>query len=314
MLGLEAALWTEYMTSRQHREHAIFPRIAALAEVAWSPASVRDWPGFLPRLALQRERYLRQGVRAADSAFAVRFDLEGGAATMLAQGEGLIRLSTQVSHGQIHYTLDGSEPTPASPSLGAADGGTLLVKLPAVLRATAFDAQGRPLAAMRERRFDAESLQTRSSSELAACPKGEMGLRVPLRPEATDWRPVFNVNIFDACWIYPQARLDDVDLISVDAARLARNYGLAHDAVKVVQHAATTSHGELEVRLDGCDGPLLARMPLPPGAELQMLPLSASLAARGGVHDLCLKFTASIHGPLYGIDAVRLRTAVPGKP
>ncbi|WP_377152790.1 beta-N-acetylhexosaminidase [Roseateles sp. UC29_93] len=309
VLGVEAALWTEYMPSRKHREHAIFPRIAALAEVAWSPASARDWPGFLPRLALQRARYLRQGVNAADSAFAVQFDIEGGAAAMLAAGAAPVRLSNQVRQGQIRYTLDGSEPLPTSPAAGGAGGADdepLIVKLPARLRAVAFDAAGRPLAAVREQRFDAATLLTRMSNELQACPPGELGLRVPLRTEATTWAPVFNVNLLDACWIYPQARLDGVHGVSVQAGRLARNYGLAHDAVKVIQHAASTPTGELEVRRDDCGGPLLAALPLPAGSAPDTFTLTAALPPSAGVHDLCLRFTAPIDGPLFAIDAARL--------
>jgi hexosaminidase len=307
VLGLQAQLWTEYMPSRAHREHAIFPRIAALAEMAWSPQASRDWAGFLPRLALQRARYRRQGVNAADSAFAVQFDIDGGPAAMLAVGQAPVRLSNQVGFGEIRYTLDGTDPTPASPSPSA----LLLVKLPTRLRATPFDAAGQPLAAVRERQFDIATLLTRSSNELRACPKGDLGLRVPLRPEATAWAPVFNVNIFDACWIYPQAPLDGVRAITVEAARLARNYGLAHDAAKVVQHPASTPHGELEVRQDGCDGPLLASLPLPAGSALQTFPLTAALPPLAGVHDLCLRFTASISGPLYAIDTARLLTTAP---
>ncbi|MCE4553916.1 beta-N-acetylhexosaminidase [Roseateles cellulosilyticus] len=311
VLGLEAALWTEYMPSRRQREHAIFPRIAALAEVAWSPASARDWSGFLPRLALQRARYLRQGVNAADSAFAVQFDVDGGEAAMLAAGQAPVRLSNQVGHGEIRYTLDGSEPTPMAPSLVARPGEPVVVALPARLRATAFDAAGQALAAVRERRFDVPALLARSSNELRACPNGEMGLRVPLRPDATDWAPVFNVNLMDACWIYPQARLDGVRAVSVDAGRLARNYGLAHDAVKVIQHPASTPEGELEVRQDDCAGPLLARLPLPPGTALETLTLTAALPPVAGTHDLCLRFTAPISGPLYAIDTARLLLTVP---
>ena len=37
ILGLQANVWTEHMRSFARVEHAIFPRIAALAETAWSP-------------------------------------------------------------------------------------------------------------------------------------------------------------------------------------------------------------------------------------------------------------------------------------
>jgi len=309
VMGLEGALWTEYLPSRRLVEHALFPRIAALAEVAWSTREARNWDAFVPRLVLAQRRYLRQGIAAADSAFAVQVDVVGGPAAALAAGKAQVRLSNQLGFGEIRYTLDGSTPMPGSTPLPA--NAPLELPLPAHLRANAFAQDGTPLAAPRTQLIDAATLLTRSSNALNACPDGELGLRMPLRPEATDWTPVFNVNLMDACWIYPAARLDDVVAIVVDAARLARNYGLAHDAVKVVQHPAASPDGELEVRLGDCAGTLLASLPLPAGSATRTYTLRAALPANTGVHDLCLRFTADIHGPLHAIDAVRLVPASP---
>ena len=304
VMGLEGALWTEYLPSQQLVEHALFPRIAALAEVAWSTKDARNWDAFLPRLMLAQQRYRRQGIATADSAFAVQIDVVGGPAAALAAGKAQVRLSNQLGIGAIRYTLDGSMPTASSSALPAS--GQLELPLPAQLRANAFAEDGTPLATPRTQLIDTAHLLTRSSNALNACPDGELGLRMPLRPDAADWTPVFNVNLMDSCWIYPAARLDGVGAIVVDAARLARNYGLAHDAVKVVQHPAASPDGELEVRLGACTGALLASLPLPSGSSTQTLKLRAPLPANAGVQDLCLRFTADIHGPLYAIDAVRL--------
>lgn len=62
--------------------------------------------------------------------------------------------------------------------------------------------------------------------------------------------PVYNVDLFHACWIVPQIRLNNIQAIHIDAARLARNYGLAHDQSKVIQYPKHTAHGELEIRTD----------------------------------------------------------------
>ena len=312
VMGLEGALWTEYVPSRQLMEHALFPRIAALAEVGWSTRAARNWEAFLPRLVLAQQRYRRQGIATADSAFAVQVDVVGGRAAALAAGKAQVRLSNQVDFGEIRYTLDGSTPTAGSPTLPSSK--LLELPLPARLRANAFAPDGTPLAAPRTQSIDVANLLTRNSNSLNACPNGELGLRMPLRPEATDWTPVFNVNLMDSCWIYPAARLDGIHEAVVDAARLARNYGLAHDAVKVVQHPAASPNGELEVRLGGCTGALLASLPLPGGSATQTLALRAPLPANTGVQDLCLRFTADIHGPLYAIDAVRLAPAPQGMP
>jgi hexosaminidase len=304
VMGLEGALWTEYVPSRPFIEHALFPRIAALAEVAWSSRAARDWDAFLPRLVMAQRRYRRQGIATADSAFAVQMELVGGPAAALAAGTAQVHLSNQLRYGDIRYTLDGSTPTPVSQALPAT--GQLALSLPAVLRANAFAQDGAPLAEPRTQLLDTAHLLTRTSHALTACPGGEMGLRVPLRPDATDLRPVFDVNLMDACWIYPAARLDGVGEIVVDAARLARNYGLAHDASKVIQHPAASLDGELEVHLGTCAGAMLTSLRLPHGSATQTVTLRAPLPANTGVQDLCLRFTADIHGPLWAIDTVRL--------
>lgn len=51
LLGVEAPLWTETIASMEDLESMAFPRIAAIAEIAWSPRGPRDFAGFAPRLA-----------------------------------------------------------------------------------------------------------------------------------------------------------------------------------------------------------------------------------------------------------------------
>lgn len=57
ILGPQANLWTEYIPSFKHAEYMIFPRLSAMAEVGWSPASARDWADFQRRLKVQEERF-----------------------------------------------------------------------------------------------------------------------------------------------------------------------------------------------------------------------------------------------------------------
>ena len=46
ILGIEAPLWTETNTTFDHLELMAFPRLAAIAEIAWSPRAPRDWDEF----------------------------------------------------------------------------------------------------------------------------------------------------------------------------------------------------------------------------------------------------------------------------
>ncbi|TMI62579.1 MAG: beta-N-acetylhexosaminidase [Bacteroidetes bacterium] len=57
VLGAQANLWTEYITNPKKVEYTLFPRLAALSEVLWSPKEKRDWNEFEPRLLDQLKRY-----------------------------------------------------------------------------------------------------------------------------------------------------------------------------------------------------------------------------------------------------------------
>jgi hexosaminidase len=62
VLGVEAPLWTETVERFDQVEYMAFPRLAAIAELGWSPASAHDWPDFARRLAAQGPRWTERGV------------------------------------------------------------------------------------------------------------------------------------------------------------------------------------------------------------------------------------------------------------
>ncbi len=57
VLGAQANVWSEYMANVPKVEYMIFPRLAALSEVLWSPKEKRDWNDFQKRLLAQLKRY-----------------------------------------------------------------------------------------------------------------------------------------------------------------------------------------------------------------------------------------------------------------
>lgn len=57
IIGAQANVWTEYMSNNGKVEYMIFPRLAALSEVLWSPKSERNWNDFLSRLQSEYKRY-----------------------------------------------------------------------------------------------------------------------------------------------------------------------------------------------------------------------------------------------------------------
>jgi hexosaminidase len=62
ILGIEAPLWSETLATRQDFEYLAFPRLLAVAELAWSPAERRGWDHFSLRLAHQGPRLSARGI------------------------------------------------------------------------------------------------------------------------------------------------------------------------------------------------------------------------------------------------------------
>ena len=62
ILGVEAPLWTETVASMRDLEYLAFPRLAALAEVAWSNRERRGWDEFRTRLGAQAGRWSALGI------------------------------------------------------------------------------------------------------------------------------------------------------------------------------------------------------------------------------------------------------------
>ncbi|ROR72282.1 hexosaminidase [Bogoriella caseilytica] len=62
--GVEAAVWTETLTNSEELFRMLLPRLAAAAEVAWSPQEVREesgFEGFASRLAALAPQWQRRG-------------------------------------------------------------------------------------------------------------------------------------------------------------------------------------------------------------------------------------------------------------
>ncbi|HKO16581.1 MAG TPA: beta-N-acetylhexosaminidase [Gemmatimonadaceae bacterium] len=62
VLGVEAPLWSETIQNITAAEYLAVPRLPALAEVAWSPAAVRNWDSFRTRIAAHAPRWRLLGI------------------------------------------------------------------------------------------------------------------------------------------------------------------------------------------------------------------------------------------------------------
>lgn len=56
VLGGQACLWTEYISTPEYAEYMAYPRACAMAEVLWSPSEAKDYKDFLRRMKVHVKR------------------------------------------------------------------------------------------------------------------------------------------------------------------------------------------------------------------------------------------------------------------
>ena len=101
VLGGQANLWAEYLPGPQDSEYMIFPRLAALSEVLWSPKESRNWNDFTSRLTYLLQRYNYLGINYARSAFLVTASSNAD----LVQKQINITLKNEFPNADIRYVL-----------------------------------------------------------------------------------------------------------------------------------------------------------------------------------------------------------------
>lgn len=137
ILGTQANLWTEYIKTPEYAEYMLFPRLTALAEVAWTPNESKNYDDFTKRLNTHFERLRFKGVNYSKSLYNVNF--KTGATT---RGVPMVMLSGSDDKTLVRYTLDGSQPNANSlvyPKAG------IPVTSDATVTAAAFNESGEQL-------------------------------------------------------------------------------------------------------------------------------------------------------------------------
>jgi len=62
ILGVQGNVWSEYLNTPQYMEYMAYPRMFAISEIGWVPASKKDFEDFLARLKVQSLRYDKIGI------------------------------------------------------------------------------------------------------------------------------------------------------------------------------------------------------------------------------------------------------------
>jgi hexosaminidase len=110
ILGTQGNIWTEYIDNWKKLEYMAMPRMAALAEVAWTKKELKDYDRFARRLSSHTKllSFLNVNYSKAFYDISTRVTPNGN--------RGInVELLCNYPNGQIHYTTNMSEPNATSP-------------------------------------------------------------------------------------------------------------------------------------------------------------------------------------------------------
>lgn len=106
ILGTQANIWTEYITTPEHLEYMILPRLAALSEVQWDQVENKSYDRFLDNIGHILAIYDVMGLNYAKHILEVKGEYS------VNETKGCIEATLRTQgNAPIYYTLDGSEPT-----------------------------------------------------------------------------------------------------------------------------------------------------------------------------------------------------------
>ncbi len=284
LIGMQANIWTEHLPTADAVSYAAFPRLAAFAEIAWSPQNMHHWPDFVTRLPAQFARYNALGIVHSNAAFAV------DVAAVPSSTGATVTLSSQTGFGAIHYTRDGSPPMLTSPVFDK----PFETALPAVITGATFDSD-RVISAPARERLNAASLLRRNSYTLEQCAKDI------LLAQRGKSGAVMMVNVMNPCWLYRGLDMTAIRGFDIAITTLPFNFQIGADIQKIPLDPKASRFGQLEIHDGDCKGERLAVVSLSPKSAYLHIPMKP----RAGLHDLCFAFARRKVDPLWAVDWVQ---------
>lgn len=295
ILGVQANLWTEYVLTSNRGDWMLYPRTAALAEIAWSTEANRNWNSFLPRLVDDMHRYEALGIDFDPAVFRVRIE-----STLTPdQKSAVVNLSNQTGFGTVRYTTDGSAVTASSPVYQE----PLTLTLPTRLHAAAYSNGEIPGSSV-DRDLNEFSVRRRYSQQMKLCTNDPAIAMEPDPPQQN--APVVLANYFMPCWIYRDAELTGISKISANVLPLPYVFQDKNKKLPPLGDPQTPN-GELDIHLDTCAGRVVATLPFPDAANHSgTTDLKANFAHVQGRHDLCITTARPRLNPLWVVDWIQL--------
>jgi hexosaminidase len=105
ILGVQSNLWSEYITSPAKLNYQLYPRMFALAEIAWTETQNKNYNNFV----LNRMPYHLEKLELQKRLYKVPTPF-GSAETALIASKYVLDLKPTIKNGQIFYTIDGYNP------------------------------------------------------------------------------------------------------------------------------------------------------------------------------------------------------------
>lgn len=110
ILGVEGCVWTEYMHNFKRVEYMAYPRACAIFETGWTGPKNKNWNNFTRRLEFHFQRLRAMDVNYCKAFYNVQINAKAD-----GRWDKVIVMTVDAPDTEIHYTIDGTEPTIQSP-------------------------------------------------------------------------------------------------------------------------------------------------------------------------------------------------------
>lgn len=108
VLGAQANVWTEFISSYEHLEYMVLPRMLALSEVLWTPKNEKNYVDFYDRLQNQLKVFEEKGFHYCPGNFTVSIK------PVSENGKLTVTLFSEIPGSKIYFTTDGTDPNVGS--------------------------------------------------------------------------------------------------------------------------------------------------------------------------------------------------------
>lgn len=108
LMGVQACMWTEFCNAPEDVDYLLFPRLSALAEVAWTKPARKNWKSYLTALDGFNEHLEAKGIVYARSMYNIQQTVTP------KDGRLQVKLDCIRPDVEMRYTMDGSQPTAQS--------------------------------------------------------------------------------------------------------------------------------------------------------------------------------------------------------